>query len=146
MMCCSVSFILRQFLNIFLFIELSLDFRNVHSRILFCSRRISFPLTFRNRTTYSVSAELTATTVSILMSSASCCTKSWPGFKAFNISRGPRQGDKPRQCIIKHRHCFANKRLYMVKAMVFPVVMCGCESWAIEKAECQRIDAFELWC
>ena len=30
--------------------------------------------------------------------------------------------------------------------MVFPVVMCGCESWTIKKAECQRIDAFELWC
>ena len=34
----------------------------------------------------------------------------------------------------------------LVKAMVFPVVMCGCESWTIKKAECQRIDAFELWC
>ena len=32
------------------------------------------------------------------------------------------------------------------KAMVFPVVMCGCESWTIKKAECRRIDAFELWC
>ena len=36
--------------------------------------------------------------------------------------------------------------LTLVKAMVFPVVMCGCESWTIKKAECQRIDAFELWC
>ena len=34
----------------------------------------------------------------------------------------------------------------LVKAMVFPVVMCGCESWTIKKTECQRIDAFELWC
>ena len=34
----------------------------------------------------------------------------------------------------------------LVKAMVFPVVMCGCENWTIKKAECQRIDAFELWC
>ena len=34
----------------------------------------------------------------------------------------------------------------LLKAMVFPVVMCGCESWTIKKAECQRIDAFELWC
>ena len=34
----------------------------------------------------------------------------------------------------------------MVKAMVFPVITCGCESWTIKKAECQRIDAFELWC
>ena len=38
-----------------------------------------------------------------------------------------------------HRSC-------LIKAMVFPVVMCGCESWTIEKAECRRIDAFELWC
>ena len=36
--------------------------------------------------------------------------------------------------------------VHLVKVMVFPVVMCGCESWAIKKAECQRIDAFELWC
>ena len=36
--------------------------------------------------------------------------------------------------------------LYLVKAMVFPVVMYGCESWTIKKAECRRIDAFELWC
>ena len=37
-------------------------------------------------------------------------------------------------------------KVHLVKAMVFPVVMHGCESWAIKKAECQRIDAFELWC
>ena len=37
-------------------------------------------------------------------------------------------------------------KVYLVKAMVFPVVMYGCESWTIKKAECQRIDAFELWC
>ena len=37
-------------------------------------------------------------------------------------------------------------RLYLVKAMVFPVVMYGCESWTLKKAECPRIDAFELWC
>ena len=36
--------------------------------------------------------------------------------------------------------------VHIVKAMVFPVVMYGCESWNIKKAECQRIDAFELWC
>ena len=36
--------------------------------------------------------------------------------------------------------------LTIVKAMVFPVVMCGCESWTIKKVECQSIDAFELWC
>ena len=37
-------------------------------------------------------------------------------------------------------------KVRIVEAMVFPVVMYGCESWAIKKAECQRIDAFELWC
>ena len=53
--------------------------------------------------------------------------------------------DKPRQCIKKQRHHFANKGLYS-NARVFPVVMYWCESWTIRKAECQRIDAFELWC
>ena len=47
--------------------------------------------------------------------------------------------------ILKIRHYFANK-VHLVKAMVFPVIMYGCESWTIKKAECQRIDAFELWC
>ena len=37
-------------------------------------------------------------------------------------------------------------KVHLVKAMVFPVVMYGCESWTIKKAECRRIDAFELWC
>ena len=37
-------------------------------------------------------------------------------------------------------------KVYLIKAMVFPVVMDGCESWTIKKAECRRIDAFELWC
>ena len=50
----------------------------------------------------------------------------------------------PRQCIKKQRHYFANK-VHIVKAMVFPVIMYGCESWAIKKAEHQIIDAFELW-
>ena len=47
--------------------------------------------------------------------------------------------------ILKNRDYFANK-VHLVKAMVFPVVMYGCESWTIKKAECQRIDAFEMWC
>ena len=37
-------------------------------------------------------------------------------------------------------------KVHLVKAMVLPVVMYGCESWTVKKAECQRIDAFELWC
>ena len=53
--------------------------------------------------------------------------------------------DQPRQHIIKQRHYFA-KKVHLVKAMVFPVVMYGCESWTIKKAERGRIDAFELWC
>ena len=53
--------------------------------------------------------------------------------------------DKPRQHIKKQRHHFANK-VRVVKAMVFPVVMYGCESWTTKKAGHQRIDAFELWC
>ena len=53
--------------------------------------------------------------------------------------------DQPRQHIKKQRHCFANK-VRLVKAMVFSVVMYGCESWTMKKAEHRRIDAFELWC
>ena len=53
--------------------------------------------------------------------------------------------DQPRQHIKKQRHYLSTK-VHLVKAMVFPVVMYGCESWTIQKAECQRIDAFELWC
>ena len=53
--------------------------------------------------------------------------------------------DQPRQYIKKQRHYFANK-VHLVKALVFPVVMYGCESWTVKKVECQRIDAFELWC
>ena len=56
-----------------------------------------------------------------------------------------RSYDQPRQYIKKQRHYFANKGL-CIKAIVFPVVMYGCESWTIKKAEHQRIDAFELWC
>ena len=52
--------------------------------------------------------------------------------------------DKPIQHIKKQRHYFPTK-VCLVKAMVFPVVMYGCESWTIKKVECQRIDAFELW-
>ena len=53
--------------------------------------------------------------------------------------------DKPRQHTKKQRHYFVNS-VHLVKAVVFPVVMYGCENWTIKKAECQRIDAFELWC
>ena len=48
--------------------------------------------------------------------------------------------------ILKIRDITLSTKVHLVKVMVFPVVMCGCESWTIKKAECQRIDAFELWC
>ena len=48
--------------------------------------------------------------------------------------------------ILKSRDITWPTKVHLVKAMVFPVVMCGCESWTIKKAEHQKIDAFELWC
>ena len=48
--------------------------------------------------------------------------------------------------ILKSRDITLLRKVRLVKAMVFPVVMYGCESWSIKTAECQRIDAFELWC
>ena len=48
--------------------------------------------------------------------------------------------------ILKSRDITLPTEVHLVKAMVFPVVMYGCESWTIKKDECQRIDAFELWC
>ena len=53
--------------------------------------------------------------------------------------------DQPRQHIKQQRRYFANRE-HLVKAMVFPIVRYGCESWTIKKSERQRIDAFELWC
>ena len=47
---------------------------------------------------------------------------------------------------LKSRGITLPTKVRLVKAMVFPVVMYGCESWTVKKAECQRIDAFELWC
>ena len=51
-----------------------------------------------------------------------------------------------RDSILKRRDITLSTKVRLVKAMVFPVVMYGCESWTIKKAKCQRIDAFELWC
>ena len=48
--------------------------------------------------------------------------------------------------ILKSRDITLPTKVHLVKAMVFPVVTYGCESWTVKKAECQRIDAFELWC
>ena len=48
--------------------------------------------------------------------------------------------------ILKSRDITLPTKVHLVKAVVFPVVMYGCESWTMRKAECQRMDAFELWC
>ena len=48
--------------------------------------------------------------------------------------------------VLKNRDITLSTKVCLVKAMVFPVVMYGCESWTIKRAECRRIDAFELWC
>ena len=48
--------------------------------------------------------------------------------------------------ILKSRDITLPTKVHLVKAMVFPVVMYGCESWPIKKSECRRIDAFEVWC
>ena len=48
--------------------------------------------------------------------------------------------------MLKSRDITLPIKVYLVKAMVFPVVLYGCESWTVKKAECQRIDAFEVWC
>ena len=51
-----------------------------------------------------------------------------------------------RDSILKSRDITLPTNVHLVQSMVFPVVMYGCESWTVKKAECQRIDAFELWC
>ena len=48
--------------------------------------------------------------------------------------------------IFKSRDITLPTEVHLIKAMVFPVVIYGCESWTVKKAECQRIDAFQLWC
>ena len=48
--------------------------------------------------------------------------------------------------ILKSRDITLPVKVHLVKAMVFPIVMYGCETWTIKKAECQRINVFELWC
>ena len=50
------------------------------------------------------------------------------------------------ESVLKSRDISVPAKVCLVKAVVFPIVVYGCESWTIKKAECQRIDAFELWC
>ena len=57
-----------------------------------------------------------------------------------------RKAMKNLETVLKNRDITLPTKVYIVKAMVFPVVMYGCESWTVKKAEHQRIDIFELWC
>ena len=65
---------------------------------------------------------------------------------SHEIKRHLLLGRKNLHSILKSRDITLPTKVHLVKAMVFPVVMYECESWAIKKAECRRIDAFELWC
>ena len=71
------------------------------------------------------------------------------GYCSYEIKRCLLLGRKAMtelESVFKSRDIILPTKIHLVKAMVFPVVMYGCESWTIKKAECQRIDAFELWC
>ena len=57
-----------------------------------------------------------------------------------------RKGMTNLDSILKSRDITLPTKVHLVKAMVFPVVTCGCDSWTIKKSACRRIDAFELWC
>ena len=68
---------------------------------------------------------------------------------SHEIKRGLLPGRKAMtnlDSILKSRDITLSTKVQLVKAMIFPVVMYGCESWTTRKAECRRIDAFELWC
>ena len=66
------------------------------------------------------------------------------------VAQSCRTPSDPMDCsldsILKSKDITLPKKIRLFKVMVFPVVMYGCESWTVKKAECQRIDAFELWC
>ena len=73
-------------------------------------------------------------------------------FLGSKTTLGANCSPKIKRCVLLGRKAMTNldrvlkSRDCLVKAMVFPLVMYGCESWTIEKAECRKIDAFELWC
>ena len=71
------------------------------------------------------------------------------GDSSHKIKRSLFLGRKPMtnpDSILKSRDITLPTKVYLVKAIIFPVVMYGCESWTTKKAECQKIDGFELWC
>ena len=65
---------------------------------------------------------------------------------SHEIKRRLHLGRTNQDSILKSRDITLPTKVHLVKAMVFPVVMYGCESWPVKKAECQKIDASELWC
>ena len=73
----------------------------------------------------------------------------WMLLSSYTIKRCfllGRKGMTNLDSILKSRDITLTTKVHLVKAMVFPVVMYGCESWTVKKAECWRIDAFEVWC
>ena len=83
--------------------------------------------------------------IGIRIDQEKCVTgKSSNMYLAFPVKTVPRVNNL--DSIFKSRDITLPTKVHLVKAMVFPVVMYGCESWAVKKAECRRIDAFELWC
>ena len=70
----------------------------------------------------------------------------WAGFSLIRRLLLRRKVMTNLDSILKIRDITLQTKIHLVKAMVFPVVMYGCKSWTIKKAECRRIDAFELWC
>ena len=73
-----------------------------------------------------------------------CKKAKWLSKEALHIAEKRREANL--DSILKSRDITLPTKVHLVKAMIFPIVMYGCESWTIKKAERQRIDAFELWC
>ena len=87
----------------------------------------------------------------ILCRPFSSCPQSFPASGSFPMSQlfassGQNIGLASALVLLKSKDITLPTKVHLVQAMVFPVVMYGCESWTIKKAEGQRIDAFELWC
>ena len=73
-----------------------------------------------------------------------CKKEKWLSQEVLQIAEKRREANL--DSILKSRDITLPTKVHLVKAMVFPLVMYRCESWTVKKAECQRIDAFELWC
>ena len=96
-------------------------------------------------TSWQINGEKIETVIDFIFLSSKITMNSDCSSESKTVAPWKKSYDQPRQHIKKQRHYLA-KKVRLVKATVFPVVMYGCESWTIKKAEHQRIDAFELWC